>query len=848
MDEKRRSLETRVTQLQQQLIQTQKQLAAIESALETAKTDHQQAEKALAQHQEGARAYQDHLLAEIDKAKTTYRKLEAENAEISRIALQTRATLEAKQNSLLVRLGRQWWIRKDRLLPPSSVRRKAYDYGMRKFKHLMNVPADIPGTPTNGSKASVIWGQSSASHSSDSPQQDLTNLSDSQVRTPLQTENGCVQVPHEWRNADKPAVVVAVLTWNKCELLQNCLQSIFATTSYPYYRVCVFNQASEDGTREYMDSLGSKVDVVHSPQNVGFIPGNNFMMQHYPDWDVVLLNDDTVVTEGWLEKLIECAYSSENIGIVGPKLIYPDGRLQEAGSVVYRDGSARARGKYEDQWNIEYNQICEVDYISACCNYIKRQAINTIGYLDEQFKPSTYEDSDYAFRAHEAGFKVVYQPYSTVIHLERQTIGDDAFRRMEINKKKFAERWRHRLAEHPKSLWEGPEIPGKTKILVVARTVPDYDRSSGGFRFYQFLRILSRHYNVVYAYLDSYVVDEYVKPLKRLGITAFWRGYARSVGCEILDLGAILRDNDFKVVIFALYDVAAEHLSLAKQYAPQAKIIVDTYDVHFLREMREAELKNSAELRQRARRTKKRELETYRAADLVFTVTNEDRRCLLAEDPKLSVDVVPNIHVLPEQVQDHTNRQGLLFVGGFSHPPNIDAVVHFCQGILPLVKRSLPEIQTHIVGNAPPFEVIALGKDGVHVTGHVPNIRPYLESALVSIAPIRFGSGMKGKVGEALAYGVPVVTTSIAAEGMSLEHENNALIADTPKEFAEAIVRLHQDEELWNRLARQGREHVQQNWSFDQVDKKLQGIIARMLNEQVETAPTVVVGGAKQSL
>jgi len=272
-------------------------------------------------------------------------------------------------------------------------------------------------------------------------------------------------------------------------------------------------------------------------------------------------------------------------------------------------------------------------------------------------------------------------------------------------------------------------------------------------------------------------------------------------------------------------------MGMIRELAPSSKLIVDTFDVHFLREMREAELRKDSDLLCQAEATKYRELEVYRRADLVLTVTYEDRNALLQADKSLKVGVVSNIHALPEHVVGRQGRTHLLFVGGFSHEPNVDAILYFCKDVFPLVRASLPEIKFWVVGNAPPAEIIALGSDSVVVTGYVPYSTPYLQSALVSIAPLRYGSGMKGKIGEAMACGVPVVTTSIGAEGMDLRDHVDAMIADSAEEFADRIIRLYKDPELWEKLARNGRLRVQREWSPEEVDRRLQHLLANMAGE-----------------
>ncbi len=477
-----------------------------------------------------------------------------------------------------------------------------------------------------------------------------------------------VEPPPEWcGDPRQPPVVIAIPNWNRVDLLRRCIESILAKTGYARYRICVYEQGSTDGSREYLQSLAPHVDAILGDENVGFVGANNAIIRRYPKWDVVFLNNDTEVTDGWLERLVETAYRADNVGLVGPKLVYKDGRLQEAGSQVFQDGSARAYGKYADQADPMFNQLREVDYCSAACLYAKRKVLDCVGGFDSR------------------------EPHSTVIHHEYSTSGGTAFDRMEANRTKFLEKWAAQLKHQQKNFWEAVSVSQREKILVIDNIVPAQDRSSGGNRLFEFLLLLARHYHVVFAYMGAYALQEYVKPLERYGITVFYPGYAKAVNNYDLDLGAVLQHNDFKFIFFELFGMAEQYLGVVRQYSPGTPVIIDTFDVHFLRETREAITANDEGLLRKAQETKKRELAVYKQADLVLTVTADDKQALVREDPQLNISVIPNIHSFPPNIVPRGGRRDLLFVGGFSHTPNVDGMLYFCREIFPLVLQQLPQ-------------------------------------------------------------------------------------------------------------------------------------------------------------
>jgi GT2 family glycosyltransferase len=624
--------------------------------------------------------------------------------------------------------------------------------------------------------------------------------------------------PTAWRqDPTQPPVVVAIAHWNRVALLRECLDSLRRYTTYPHYRICVFDQGSTDGSHQLLLELGADVDVVFSPANVGFVRASNAIAERYPEWDVVFLNNDTRVTRGWLRTLARTAGAAENIGLVGVRLVYPDGRLQEAGCEVYCDGSVRALGRTDNPESVEFHQRREVDFCSAACLYVKRAVLERVGAFEECYSPGYYEDVDLSFKARAAGFKTVYEPNVTVYHHEYGTAAADAHRLMERNQPLFVARWRDDLATRPRSQWRPRGVDwsaGRPSVLYVGDIVPAVDRSAGGGRLHHLLRALAREANVAYAYLQDYCLDEYLRPLERHGVTIFHPGLARAVGGDAVDLGAVLREARYDVVICALYEQAERCAGVVRRCSPHSRFVVDSYDLHYVRELRAAELRTDEAGRRQALATKERELAVYRAADAVLVVTEEEREILRRElGDATRVEVLPTFHEAGSAPAPFAQRSGLLFVGGFSHAPNVDAVLFLVHQVLPLVLAEEPAARLRVVGNSPTPEILALDHPSVEIVGYAPHLEPFLQSARVAVAPMRYGSGMKGKIAEAMVCGLPVVTTPVGAEGMDLSDGVNAMVASTPEELAERVVRLLRDEAVWQRVASAAREQARARWS-----------------------------------
>ena len=213
---------------------------------------------------------------------------------------------------------------------------------------------------------------------------------------------------------------------------------------------------------------------------------------------------------------------------------------------------------------------------------------------------------------------------------------------------------------------------------------------------------------------------------------------------------------------------------------------------------------------------KKRELRLARRADLTLVVSPVEKEIVEKECPGVDVRILPTLYPFEERdIPSFETRRGLIFIGGFQHSANVDGVPFFIREILPLIHRKLPDVVFEVIGPDVPPEVLALASDHVKFLGYIPDVTPLFDRARVSVAPIRFGAGVKGKVNQSMAMGVPTVVTSIAAEGMYLVHGQDAMIADDPSHFADSVIRLYTSGGLWNRLSFNGRESVRKHFSVE---------------------------------
>ena len=316
--------------------------------------------------------------------------------------------------------------------------------------------------------------------------------------------------------------------------------------------------------------------------------------------------------------------------------------------------------------------------------------------------------------------------------------------------------------------------------------------------------------------------DRYVSSLHRLGVKVIGNDHS------LVDL---LRRHKFDGVIFErllgarwLVESTNYYLPRIRILQPECAFLIDTVDVRYARLHTKYLLTQSEDDRREAEESKKGELDAYSRADAVIAVTEDDANTLKSDLPDVNVMIVPNIHNVV--ISDTTpQRDTLVFVGAFSHTPNVDAIVYFCKDILPRIRQDMPHVKFTIIGSKPTEEIKALSSDHITVTGHVESTTPFLHKNYISVAPLRYGAGVKGKIGEAMAHGLPVVTTSIGAQGMGLIDRENAIIADSADLFAKGVIDLIGDEELWDRIRKNGREHIEKYYSRKQAKE---GLIAML--------------------
>ena len=629
--------------------------------------------------------------------------------------------------------------------------------------------------------------------------------------------------------ASNPLISIVIPVFNKYLYTFHCLKSILDnTSSEPDYEIIVVNDQSTDETGKMLKQM-SGLKVINNAKNQGFIRSINLGAKEAAGDYLVILNNDTEVQVDWLQEMHKTFANFPDAGMVGAKLVYPNGDLQEAGGIVWQNGTAWNYGRNDDPEKPDYCYARAVDYCSGACLMIPRESFAALGMFDELYAPAYYEDTDLAFKVRQSGKKVYYQPNACVIHFEGVTSGtdtDSGAKQYQLdNHKKFFERWKDQLQIHG--------VPGKDpnlakdrstaeRVLIIDERMIMPDNDSGSLRMFSILKILMNlAYKITFMTNNLEYQAHYSRQLQRIGVELQYHPYVESIESYLREFG-----NRFSVVILSRVNVAASHIDDVRSYCPNAQVIFDTVDLHFLREQREAKIAEDTALMEKANKRKEQELGIARKSDVTVVVSPVELDLLKQEDAAIDVALLSNIHINYETSYNFDQRKDILFIGGFEHPPNGDAMEYFIAKIFPLIIAQRPEICIYILGSHPPEELLARESKNIIVTGFVSDIEPYFSRIKLSVAPLRFGAGVKGKINSSMSFGVPVVATTIAAEGMGLVDGEDVLIGDTADDFARQVLLAYDDRELWQSLSDAGKSNIEKYFSFSVAEQQLQKILS----------------------
>ena len=626
---------------------------------------------------------------------------------------------------------------------------------------------------------------------------------------------------------EHPVVSVVIPVYNQIHYTYACLKSILEYTRDVPYEIIIADDVSTDATAE-LSKFAENLIISRNETNQGFLKNCNQAAKKARGKYIMFLNNDTQVTAGWLSALVNLIESDRTIGMVGSKLVYPDGRLQEAGGIIWRDGSGWNYGRLDDPDKAEYNYVKDVDYISGAAILLPRSLWESIGGFDERFAPAYCEDSDLAFEVRKAGYRVVYQPLSKVIHFEGVSNGTDVngtgLKRYQVeNSRKLKEKWAEEFKSqsvndgNPNPFLARERSQRKPVILVVDHYVPTFDKDAGSKTTYQYLKMFIKKGYAVKFLGDNFLHEEpYSTVLEQMGVEILYGDEYRSGIWDWLE-------KNGKYIDFAYLNrphIATKYVDFIKEHT-DIKIIYYGHDLHFLRLGREYELTGDLKIKREADYWRAIELSMMEKAAVSYYPSYVEINAIHKINPEIRAKAITAYvydTFLDRIEEDFEKREGLVFVGGFAHPPNADAVLWFASEIFPAIRRQIPDIQFYVVGSKVTDEIKELEQpgNGIIIKGFVSDeeLEAIYQQCRIVVVPLRYGAGVKGKVVEAIYNGAPIVTTSVGAEGIP-EVEKTLAVADGAEEFADAVVNLYRDPERLKTLSGETQKYIRTHFSVD---------------------------------
>ena len=613
----------------------------------------------------------------------------------------------------------------------------------------------------------------------------------------------------DFRCAARPRVSIVLVLYNQAHFTLACLRSIQAHAGVLSELIIVDN-ASQDATSQLLGRIDGAT-ILKNESNEGFLRAVNQAAQVAKAPFLLLLNNDARLLPQSLPVALYRLQDEPDIGAIGGQIILPDGSLQEAGSIIWRDGSCLGYSRGASPTTPEVMFTRDVDYVSGAFLLTRTALFRKLGGFDTAFAPAYYEETDFCMRLREAGHRVVYEPRVRILHYEFGSAvhRDDAVQLQKEHRIVFRRRHQNALAETHLPPEEGNELfararpPRRERVLIIDDRIPDPSQGAGYPRAAAILRLIEAQGHFVTHYPlrapceewgDVYrVVPRTVEVMLGLGqggLAAFLRARAGYYST---------------VLISRPHNMAAVRELLADEpgLLGNARVIYDAEAVFALREQLQAETLGRPWTEAESAERIGREIGLAERADVILAVSKPEAAQFAANghtDVRIlghRVEIRPTPEI-PEE------RRGLLFVGRLEEDgsPNVDSVLWF-------VEHVLPEITARL-GWTPPL--ILAGRDGaaslqrlrghpsVQFLGAQDTLEPWYASARLFIAPSRFASGIPHKIHEAAAHGLPCVVSPVLAEQLDWQDGGELLVGVGANGFAEACSRLLRDDGLWRNI------------------------------------------------
>jgi GT2 family glycosyltransferase len=680
----------------------------------------------------------------------------------------------------------------------------------------------------------------------------------------LSAIDGVVAIPRPLLCTADPVVSVVIPVYNLWPLLQNCLKSVAAAANSVPFEVIVADDCSTDETAELL-KLNPWVRHVRMESNGRFIRNCNNAAKHARGKYIYFLNNDTVVLDHWLDQVVATFQLRPEAGIVGSQVLFHNSEIQESGGIVWPDGECWNFGRnFEKEKVYQVNYSREVDYVSGCALAVQRDLWEQVKGFGEEFIPAYCEDSDLCFKIRDLGKQVWVQPQSRIIHFEGLSNSKDVEKGLKayqkINLQKLNQKWKlpiltrglsstadilhasnHRLRTH------------KT-VLVVDHYVPQPDKDAGSRTVQAFCEALIQlGYNVIFLPENYTAHQPYTSNLEASGVMVLHGNFVAN------HLEQILREQVRFVdcILFNRPHITKRYIDLLTEVFPDAKTLYYMHDMHGLREHLELAFAGAAwgtpiNLAGAELLTPDEEWIIHKV-DLALTCSPKEEALLkpahgnVATICPYAIQVASDGAVAVPPAGGSTAQKDLLFVGGFGHTPNRIGIEWLVDQVLPLLDQGG---RIHVVGSRCPDELKVKLESHPLIVFHGFTTDAKLEELLrqtaVSLAPLPYGAGIKGKVVEAFAAGHTVIGSEYGIEGMEDAPQGIYFTCGTAQDFASAIQQVFsRDRAAWIECSKRARRYVADRFNLGRIQtvfKRAIGAAIRdpaaaqtLLHKQTET-------------
>ena len=622
-----------------------------------------------------------------------------------------------------------------------------------------------------------------------------------------------------------PIISIIIVNYNQVSFLNECLNSILLNVKIPY-EVIIIDNNSTNSTLEFLARL-KNVNLLLENENLDFILGNNKAATKSNGEYLYFLNNDTYLAKNCTETMVETFLTDPDIGIVGSKIIRTNGKLQEAGCMIWNDGKVEAYGKNnENPFDYKFNYRRNVDFCSGASLMIKKEVFVSLGGFSKAYYPAYYEDADICLRCVQIGKKVVYQPSSIIIHKENGNISGRAKHLTQKNLLVFSKIHKNYLNTIPKPnlIHKQRDVRKGKRILFIEDQLPDVIKGAGQPRSKAFLDMLiSEGFIVSFFPLQNPTAPyDILKFYQQKGVEVFDRSQQNAVFFND-------RKQLFDYVLVSRPHNASRVCNLLKWLFPNTKLIYDAEALFYYREIGKSAYENKPLNINELNQLKHNEMVLIKSFNTILTVSEKEKNLIETEIRHKNIHVWSMPYNSRKETPPFSKRKDLLYVGGLTpnNQPNVDAMLFFLSRVFPALLKIKPEIKLHLVGNFNSQNLLRFMDSRIVRHGPVKNCEPLFDSSKIFICPQPYGAGISLKLLEAISNGLPCIASPIAANSLP-DGENGVLIANNELDYINAILDLNQNEELWESLRNRNLKYIETHFSYSSLHRSFKKIFSNL--------------------